>query len=1011
MPQSFVDKQTGQPFYAPDEGAVQAALADPARYEPLGPVSVTTPSGSQVNVDADSARTILGIGGAPTSGLAQDEAGRQAAEAKRFDNPVAAGALGLGRSLTFGATDALARAVGADYEVDKLKEHNKGASLGGEIAGALLPVGAPGIIARAAKSAGNAVRAESVASKLVGAAVEGAVDGGAWNAAQKVSEASLGHDELTPESLIASIGMGAFFGGAVGGGLAATGMLSGSIRKKAAGEANPLLHTRSKGAKELGQHYGEALRELDSGVDDAFRAARDQRRAEILQVEAARDAGKVAPNPLVDENYVTRLDAKPPNPAEAQDVIGTMAGKKKRPPAAEPVTPTGIPGAPEAPLAPTGISNPRPGTPGAAALEQAKGRIPRYQDLAEDELRVVNMRGADLPPAHELDMLPDGFDPGVRLDSVREGIAAGNLRDPIKLTVHPDGRIGVIDGRHRMEALRRHFPDLEYPVRFERGVDLGPRVESELAQAAPAAEEAAATAAVRGGKGRDTLVDALPEGKAQGALERDAHTLVDELPYGAEQGAINKAAAADAKAAAAAAKAKPGVKPNPFARKDGEDAAVYARRVADEEQSVPRQAYAAVRKAMVKEFGKDMAVDFTKLAKLPPEEAFKKMQVVDAYANVVGNIRGMDVGEALGAKIQRGSPEVQSAFKGLSSLDRQGVADALQVPAEKLPQLGGAGEQLLKAYGVMRFSEGALAKAAANAGEAKVGEAVKGLAAEGLFGKAKSAVIGAALHSLGSPAITLMRLATKVGVIKNAIAKGVDTFVQASTGPRARRALIRAGTDIFNQVKFSEKEDKNDGLSPPMRRIKELQALAGNPARLESFVDDQLTAVRAHNLDLGFASAEVMKRRIMSVASRMPAVPPPDPFTGWQPEPSKAELSQWARYLEAAEKGPAFLLDELIQGDVAPETVEAVKEIYPGLFEAVRAKLIEKVIDRGTPLSYQDRLNMGQLFDAPVEPTQAPETVHALQSMYAMQEQPPEAPRPRGTPKPPSMTKGQQFAV
>lgn len=927
MPQSFVDKETNQPVFANTDAEVQAALANP-RLQPLGPVAVTTPSGTPIQVDEASARNLLEQGGAPTSGVALDEAGQRAAEAKRFDSPGAAAALGGLRTLTFGASDKVIGALGGDYELAKLKEHNELATLGGELSTAFLPVGAPGLVSRAAKAAGEAVRGASTASKIGAAAVEAAVDGGAWNAAQQVSNSVLADDPLTPESLLAAAGLGGVLGGVTGGGLASVGAISSGIRKKVLGKANPLLHSRSPGAKEFGQHFGQVFKEADAGVDDALKVARDARELEIVKAQdAARAAAKAPPAPPV----VNPMDELL---AQETPLAKTVPGKKREPGVAEPLDKT-APGKKR-----RGGSN-RP--------DGEAGEAPDYTDI-----------DLGAPPVHE---------PGV-----------------------------------------------------------SPVADTELAQAVPAPE---ATIPAKGK--RDTLVDALPEGRAAGALAKDAEavasTQIDNLPYGAEMGAIKKdvdarlgrkqAEKAAKEEAAHALARKQGLRESPYTPRVGEAPEAFAKRIAAHEQQNLAGAYKAVRRKMVEHFGEEMAVDFAKLSRQAPEEAFKALQAVDNYANIVERIHGLK-GNAEGIQARllsqvegKATPEVLAAFKGLSGMDAQGVADALGVAADKVPTLGPVANHVLKAYAVNRFSEGALAKAAANAAEARVGSAVDGLKAAGggVLGMAKNAAFGAALKALGAPSLTLLRLATKVGKVKDALAQGVDAFIQASTGPRARRALVRGGVEVFDRIKFSDKEDKKDGLSPPMRRIKELQELAGNPARLETYVDDQLAAVRAHNLDVGYKTAEVVKKATMFVASKMPHVPPRDPFTGWQPEPSKADLNQWARYLEAVEKGPVQLLDELNAGDLAHETIEAVKEIYPGLFETVRARLIEKVIDQGTPVHYQDRLNLSQLFDVPVEPTQAPETVFALQEMYAMQEQHQDAPRPQGTPKPPSMTKGQQFSV
>jgi hypothetical protein len=891
--------------------------------ETTGPVNVVTPSGRTITVDRETAQSIVQQGGREQTGIEGDAAAQASAEAARYDNPVGAAFTGGLRSLTFGLSDHALTAMGAGGELEKTKEHNPGSSLVGEIGTALLPIGAPGAIARAAKAAGNVVRGTSTAGKVAATIVEGAVDGGAWNAAQQVSSAALTGDPLTPEKLASSIGMGALFGGAIGGGLGGVAAVSGAVRKKLATKANPLLNTRSQGAKDLGQHFGHAIREAEQGVDDIINRARDKRAAQILeqQDDRAREFG---------------WDGYGASPERIEE-LRVMA-------APQPKIPLMITNDMREQLRSFGITD-----------DAVKQMTP------QQAWNVINNGG---PKASD-----------------QAGTAAGSGK-------------------------RKQRPKDNFDVPAD-------------ADPAPAQKVPHPDQVTQGGKHSvsDTVSEALPEGRAQGALAKDAAAdakLADKAARAEAKGAEQAGTVVDSVPAGSRPEARLPAKP-------GESAVAYAVRVADEEFAEMRNIGKSVRKNMVARFGEDMAIDFNTLARKPAAQALKSIQAIDDYvgwlqkSKTLGGDDLVDMQKIIIGRVQQqATGDVASAFNGLSNMDRAGVADILKVDIDKLPKFGPAAEHVLKAYSVARFADDISARAAVTSAEAKlaaVDSKAGGFLGGSIGSKLKTAAQAASLLTMAHPGQVLMRLASMAGKVSGDLAEGVDKFVQAVTHPKIRKTYGRAGVSIFNQVRFSEKEDLSEPR-PAVRRIRELQELQGNPARLEAFIDDQLAPLRAHNQDLGYQVSDSLKARIGFIASKAPALSPPDPFTGWQAEPSKAELSEWARYIEAAEKGPVQLLEELQSGDLAKETVEAVKELYPGLFEKVQEMIIERALDAQKPMAYRDRLNLGQLFEVPIEPTAAPEIMYATQEMYAMQEerQKQEAASPRGTPKPPSMTKGQQFA-
>lgn len=163
-------------------------------------------------------------------------------EARYGDSPLAAGALGAARGVTFGLSDVVADAVGAERAVDQFRERNPLASTIGEIGGAVAPAllsGGTSLAASGAKAGGTAARIASmtpagatarlgriiagtgeaklltrVARSAAGAGAEGAL----FNAGSYVSDIALGDAELSGEAFVASMGEGALWAAPFGAG-------------------------------------------------------------------------------------------------------------------------------------------------------------------------------------------------------------------------------------------------------------------------------------------------------------------------------------------------------------------------------------------------------------------------------------------------------------------------------------------------------------------------------------------------------------------------------------------------------------------------------------------------------------------------------------------------------------------------------------------------------------------------------------------------------------------------
>jgi hypothetical protein len=101
---------------------------------------------------------------------------------------------------------------------------------------------------------------------------------------------------------------------------------------------------------------------------------------------------------------------------------------------------------------------------------------------------------------------------------------------------------------------------------------------------------------------------------------------------------------------------------------------------------------------------------------------------------------------------------------------------------------------------------------------------------------------------------------------------------------------------------------------------------------------------------------------------------------------SDSEASQFMRYAQAVDD-PLIVLREAKVGTLSRDHVEAVKVVYPDLYEEIRSQVMRTLIDSKSPLPYARRIQLGILLDIPTDKTLSPEFLTAIQATYSSDEQ------------------------
>lgn len=186
------------------------------------------------------------------------------------------------------------------------RDTHRGATIAGDIAGLLAPVGAGGLISKAGAAIGERVGASALVDGLAGggflsraaaralpAIARGSAEGGLMGLGEGVSDVALSKDPLTAEAVIGGlanhVALGMAIGGAAGAGVEGLGATLSAAKRAAGNIASSTMErlTAETGAKELAPEVRQALESPAVQTADGT-GLRAMRKAEEAQLAAVR---------------------------------------------------------------------------------------------------------------------------------------------------------------------------------------------------------------------------------------------------------------------------------------------------------------------------------------------------------------------------------------------------------------------------------------------------------------------------------------------------------------------------------------------------------------------------------------------------------------------------------------------------------------------------------------------------------------------------------------------------
>ncbi len=305
--------------------------------------------------------------------------------------------------------------------------------------------------------------------------------------------------------------------------------------------------------------------------------------------------------------------------------------------------------------------------------------------------------------------------------------------------------------------------------------------------------------------------------------------------------------------------------------------------------------------------------------------------------------------------------------RNAAALEHHELSGAARADAEALhAEIAGVRERLSEAQHIAETLQAGRELGRGNAGIAGVAATVAG--ATGSLGLAAPLAAFAALSNPLRIAHTLAavhRLATQSD---GAITRAVRGFL--SSGRRAVRASVVEGGRAVRAT-FS--------VEGYRQRIAELDR--------DRDSSQLATRIASATQDLSHAAPRLhgaVASRAARAVSFLQGVRPRGVTSGLVPQarqavPSRTEMDRFMRYARAVDD-PATVLSDLEHGTATRESIEALRAVYPSLYQRLVRQVMEQVArNEGNP-SYQHRLQLGLLMGAPVDPTMRPEFMSMLQS-------------------------------
>jgi len=283
----------------------------------------------------------------------------------------------------------------------------------------------------------------------------------------------------------------------------------------------------------------------------------------------------------------------------------------------------------------------------------------------------------------------------------------------------------------------------------------------------------------------------------------------------------------------------------------------------------------------------------------------------------------------------------------------------------------------------------------------------------GIVGGPLGAVAGSALSALAKPGSIARQIAVvesmaqRVGMVDKKIDKAISRHFENIKSPgMVRRAAGRVVSGARTAGRAARVAAIPVAVQMYGRQARERrEKVEKDMAKVQAYVSDPIASVR-HDATLTRGMSDSAPRVTAALAAQhMRALdfmagklPVRESILPLQPKSRQTripdqDIVKTARYFAAVKK-PLGILQDLEAGAVTPEAVEAVRSVYPQLYQEIRTRVMRRITDSAEPLPFDATIQLSLLLDIPGHPMLTPGFLQRQQERWLNTSAQPQQPPP-----------------
>lgn len=148
----------------------------------------------------------------------------------------------------------------------------------------------------------------------------------------------------------------------------------------------------------------------------------------------------------------------------------------------------------------------------------------------------------------------------------------------------------------------------------------------------------------------------------------------------------------------------------------------------------------------------------------------------------------------------------------------------------------------------------------------------------------------------------------------------------------------------------------------------QLKDLSSNPEKFADYLQKAVGDLPEYAPSTSQAMQITSSRATSFLSSKIPGISSQLPLDE-KPQISKSEISKFASYVEAVEN-PVSILKQVKSGIINPETMEAVKTVYPKLFQEMQSGVMSAMtshLSKKNKIPYQTKLSVSYFLGQPLD--------------------------------------------